>query len=190
MGRPPRIQSTGMTFHVTSRAVRREALFHDRLDFANLLELVDHAVAKYAWTCLAYCVMPNHFHLLVRLGDANLSTGMHLINQRYACRFNRRYDHKGHVFDDRFGAKPVLDDAHLLETIRYVPLNPVRAGLCGDPAGWEWSSFRATAGLACAPAFLATKEARVYFSGPSAREQQRRYADFVRDRAPAPPNAT
>ena len=170
-----------MTFHITSRGVRREPLFHDRLDFVRLLELVDRATRKFNWICLAYVVMTNHFHLVVRLRAANLSTGMHLINHRYAVRFNGRYGHQGHAFEARFATRLIEREAHLLEVLRYVPLNPVRAGLCSDPADWEWSSFRPTAHLARPPAFLATREARACFPGSTAREQGERYAQFVRD---------
>jgi putative transposase len=180
MGRAPRIQGEGMTFHITSRGVRRDPLFHDRLDFVRLLELIGRATRRFNWVCLAYCVMINHFHLVVRLRDANLSTGMHLINNRYAIRFNDRYGHKGHAFDARFAAQPIEREGHFLEALRYVPLNPVRAGLCRDPADWEWSSFRPTAGLARPPAFLATREARGLFFGSTTREQADSYASFVR----------
>ena len=180
MGRPARIQGEGMTFHITSRGVRREPLFRDRLDFVRLLELVDRATRKFNWVCLAYCLMTNHFHLVLRLRDANLSAGMHLINHRYACRFNERYELKGHAFDARFGAALIEKEAHLLEAMRYVPLNPVRAGLCHDPAQWEWSSFRSTAHLVRPPGFLATQEARACFPGTTAREQGDGYAQFVR----------
>jgi REP-associated tyrosine transposase len=169
-----------MTFHITSRGVRREPLFRDRFDFLRLLELLDRATHECNWTCLAYCLMTNHFHLVLRLREANLSSGMHLVNQRYARGFNDRYELKGHVFEARFTSTLIERDAHFLEVLRYVPLNPVRAGLCDDPADWEWSSFRSTAYLARPPTFLATREARAWFPAPTARERAARYAQHVR----------
>jgi len=169
-----------MTFHVTSRGVRREPLFNDRLDFVRLLELLDRAVERCNWLCLAYCLMTNHFHLVVGLSEGNLSAGMQLIKHRYALRFNERYELTGHVFETRFAAQPIEREAHFLETLRYVALNPVRAGLCDDPADWEWSSFRATARLVRPPRFLAVREARDSFPGSTPDERGDWYAEFVR----------
>jgi len=175
-----RVQSEGMTFHVTSRGVRREPLFHDRLDFVRLLGVVDHAVAVSEWVCLAYCLMRNHFHLVVRLRRASLSSGMHRINSQYARRYNERHGQVGHVFEARFAAAAIVGEAHFFEVLRYVPLNPVRAGICSDPADWEWSSFRATAGLARPPAFLAAREVRSIFPGSTVRQRVDEYTRFVR----------
>src|SRR5262249_23150596 len=114
------------------------------------------------------------------LRGATLSRGMHLINSRYARRFNDRYDLTGHVFESRFAASEIRTEAHLLGALRYVSLNPVRAKLCKDPAEWEWSSFRSTAGLARPLAFLAIDDVYALFPGATAREQRDRYARFVR----------
>jgi putative transposase len=175
-----------MTFHITSRGVRKEPLFHDRLDFVRLLGVIDDAVAVSEWVCLAYCLMTNHFHLVVRLGRASLSSGMHRINSQYARRYNERHGQVGHVFEARFAAAAVIHESHLFEALRYVPLNPVRAGICSDPGEWEWSSFRATAGLARPPAFLAAREARAIFPGSTVSERGAEYARFVRSAVQEP----
>lgn len=184
MGRPPRIQPAASTFHVTARGVRREALFRDRLDHTRHLEQVAAACRRFAWTCLAWCHVTNHFHLLIRIEDETLSSGMHWLNWMYARRFNERYGYTGHVFERRFGATLVEQEEHLLEAIRYVPLNAVRAGLCADPVDWEWSSFRATARLARPPAFLAVGRVHELFGRTPARAAER-YAAFVRARLDA-----
>lgn len=183
MGRALRAQPAGTTFHITSRGVRQQALFADRLDFVRFLEIVAHAVLKYDWTCLAYCLMMNHFHLVIRVERETLSAGMHIVNGVYARRFNERHLLAGHVFDSRFAAQQLVDEAHLLETLRYVPLNPVRAGSCPDPSDWEWSSFRATAGIVRPPAFLSVGEVLELFAGSTHRQRQARYCDFVREGA-------
>lgn len=179
MGRPPRLQPAFATFHVTARGVRREALFRDRLDHALHQLLLASACQRFDWVCLAWCQLTNHFHLLLRLRHENLSAGMHWLNWTYARRFNERHALTGHVFERRFHAEHVVREAHLLETLRYVPLNAPRAGLCADPGDWEWSSFQATARLVRPPAFLAVKEVHELFGGTPARAAER-YAAFVR----------
>ena len=135
------------------------------------------------WSCLAYCLMTNHFHLVVALRDETLSRGMHRLNGLYARRFNERYGHFGHVFEARFASEVVESEEQLLEALRYVVLNPVRAGLCSDPTDWPWSSFRATAGIERCPRFLAAARVRALFA-PGARGADL-YAEFVRARASA-----
>ena len=132
------------------------------------------------WVCLAYCLMTNHFHLVLALREETLSRGMHRLNLLFARRFNERHGHVGHLFEARFSAGVIESESHLLESLRYVVLNPVRAGLCADPAGWAWSSFRATAGIERCPRFLAARRVRSMFApGPRGAEL---YAEFVRDR--------
>jgi REP element-mobilizing transposase RayT len=180
VGRERRTQPAGETFHVIARGVRREPIFRDRLDHVRHLEIVAEAVERYCWKCLAWTQLPNHFHLLIRLvEDGTLSPGMHRVNWSYARRFNERYGLTGHVFERRFHAEHVEGHEHLLEALRYIPLNAPRAGLWRDPADWEWSSFRATAGLARPPSFLAVREVNELFGGSPARAAER-YASFVR----------
>lgn len=139
------------------------------------------SVYRCRWTCLAYCLMTNHFHLVLSLSAPNLSAGMHRLNGLYARRFNERHGYVGHLFGARYVSIAITSEAHFLDAIRYVVLNPVTAGLCDDPADWEWSSFRATAGLERCPRFLAAARVRAQFGrGAMAAD---RYAAFVRDRA-------
>jgi REP element-mobilizing transposase RayT len=174
------MQPAGETFHVVARGVRREPIFGDRLDHVRHLEIVADTVACWGWTCLAWTQLPNHFHLLIRLAEhGSLSPGMHRANWIYARRFNERYGLSGHVFERRFHAEHVQREEHLLETLRYIPLNAPRAGMCGDPGDWEWSSFRATARLVRPPAFLAVGVVHELFGGGPARAAER-YAAFVR----------
>ena len=120
-----------------------------------MLALLDHVTAKTSsWKVLAYCLMPNHVHLVVEAEVAELSDAMRRLNGGYAQRFNRVHGYRGHLFQGRFHSRPVLDEGHLPESIRYVVLNPVRAGLCERPEHWRWSSYRASVGLAPTPRFL------------------------------------
>jgi REP element-mobilizing transposase RayT len=173
------VQPAFSTFHVTARGVRREPIFLDRLDHRRHVELLGMAVQRFGWDCFAWCHVTNHFHLVVRLREETLSAGMHWLNWMYARRFNERYGLTGHVFERRFHGELVAREEHLLETLRYVALNPVRAGLCADPAEYEWSSFRATARLCRPEAFLARREVHELFGRSPARAAER-YAAFVR----------
>lgn len=181
MGRAAREQPVGPFLHVTSRGVRRAPLFVDDADHRMFIAFLAQSIHRYQWTCFAYCLMANHFHVLMSLSAPNLSRGMHRLNSLYARRFNERHGHSGHVFDARFASRTIESEAHLLDAARYIVLNPVRAGLCSDPAEWSWSSFRATAGLEPCPRFLAAARVRRLFARGSRGAEL--YADFVRDRA-------
>jgi putative transposase len=173
MARSLRLEVPDGIFHVTSRGWERRPLFAADADRFTFLSLVERTLARYAWSCLTYCLMDNHFHLVVRTPQANLSRGMQNLNTRYATAFNRRYDRVGSLFDRRYRATLVQRDAHLLEVLRYVALNPVRAERCSHPSAWPWSAHREIAGQA-EPGFVAVEEVRSYFNGTD-------YADFVAD---------
>jgi putative transposase len=166
-------------FHVTARGVRRTDLFTDDVDRRLYLELLASTVARFRWQCLGYCLMGNHVHLLIQLRLPNLSRGMQRIHGMYACRFNTRHGHVGHVFDRRFSSSHIASESHLLATFRYIALNPVRAHLCSDPADFRWSSFAATARLAPWPRFLARHRIRQIFGG-SATNAGMEYEALVR----------
>jgi REP element-mobilizing transposase RayT len=154
MSAKPRQEVAGGIFHVTPRGNAREVIFLDELDYMEFLRALATAVAQARWLCHSYCLLPNHYHLLLETPEPTLATGMRCLNGRFAQRFNRRYDRVGHVFQGPYGAELVQTDAHLRETCRYIALNPVRAGLCEDPAEWPWSSYAALAGLEEGPSFL------------------------------------
>jgi len=142
--RPPRVQFEGATYHIVTRGVRKLPLFTDDRDREFFLELLDLTVARYEWELHAYCLMTNHFHLLISTPGANVSAGMQYLNSCYAQWFNWRHDYEGHLVERRFRSKLIETDEQLFETARYIVLNPVRAGICATAAEWPWSSYRAT----------------------------------------------
>jgi REP element-mobilizing transposase RayT len=175
MARPLRIEFPGALYHVTSRGNARAPIFQEDEDRRLLLRVLGSVVERYRWLCHAYCLMTNHYHVLVETPEANLSRGMRQLNGLYTQRFNRAHERVGHLLQGRFGAVLVEREAHLLELARYVVLNPVRAGLVDSPEAYPWSSLRATLGLAGAPLWLTTGAITARF-GCCAR-----YLDFVRE---------
>ena len=151
MSRPLRIEFPDALYHVTSRGDRREDIFEDDQDRQTFLETLEQVITQFNWTCYAWCLMDNHYHLLIQTPDGNLSKGMRQLNGVYTQASNRRHGRVGHLFQGRFKAILVDSDAYLLELARYVVLNPVRAGMVKKPDGWAWSSYRASLGLEPAP---------------------------------------
>jgi putative transposase len=169
VGRQPREFVLGGMYHIYSRGSNRHSIFtfdSDRIDF---LECLDRVVRRYELTCLSYCLMPNHYHLVVETPDGRLSNAMKALNGRYALRFNRRHGRDAHLFKNRFGAVLQETESQLLQTIRYVARNPIDAGLCAQPDEWPWSSYGASAGLTKAPAFLSVHPVHSLFVGEADR---------------------
>ena len=178
MSRPIRIEFPNALYHVTSRGDRREAIFEDDEDRRIFLQTLEQAVKQFNWLCHAWCLMDNHYHLLIQTPDGNLSKGMRQLNGVFTQASNRRHRRVGHLFQGRFKAILVDSDAYLLELARYVVLNPVRAGLVKRAQDWPWSSYRASMGLAAPTPFLAVDGLLAQFA--RRRDTARtRYAQFV-----------
>jgi len=156
MSRPLRIEVPGGLFHVTSRGDRREAIYLDDADRQQWLALLGDVCQRFNWVCHAYCLMDNHFHIVVETVEGNLSVGMRQLNGVYTQWHNRAHGRVGHVFQGRFKAIVIQRESYLLELARYVVLNPVRAGLCPLPELWPWSSYRAMVGSVQPPEWLQT----------------------------------
>lgn len=156
MARPLRIEYEGAIYHVTSRGNAGEAIYLNDTDRDRFLELLGIVVEQFGWICHAYCLMTNHFHLLVETPAPNLSRGMKHLNGVYTQWFNRQHARVGHLVQGRFKAILVEKESYLLELARYIVLNPVRAQMVRSAREWRWSSYRSTARLASPPAFLAT----------------------------------
>src|SRR4051812_4603573 len=185
MPRPPRNWAPGGTYHVFTRGSNRQALFRLDFDRQDMLGYVGVVSERYELECLAFSLMTNHIHFLFRTPDVPepaLSRALRDLNGTHSRRFNRRYGREAHAFRNRFGAVLQETDDQLLWTARYVVRNPVEAGLCAHPAEWPWSSYRATAGLEDAPAFLSIGAVLELFdSRPDAAMSK--YVEFV-DRTP------
>jgi putative transposase len=154
MARPLRIEFPGAVYHVTSRGNARERIFHGERDNQIFLEILGNAIGRYSWLCYAYCLMENHYHLIIETPEPNLSKGMQYLNGAYTQAHHRRHQTVGHLLQGRFKSIIVDKEHYLLEPARYVALNPVRAGIAGNPQEWPWSSYSATAGLKPAPPYL------------------------------------
>ena len=180
MGRELRVEVPEGTYHLTTRGSNREQIFWTDEDRSLFLRLLGIVTVKYSWTVLAYCLMTNHYHLVLEIADGGLSAGMQWLNGTYSRITNQRHGRTAHLFRNRFSSRLIESDEHLLTACRYVVLNPVRAGLCAHPGDWPWSSYRATAGIAPRPAFLADGELLRRFARP-VPEARRLYAEFVEE---------
>jgi len=179
MARPLRLRFPGGIYHVTARGNDRHAIFEDDVDFSQFLAVLASVVARYRVRCHAYCLMGNHYHLLLETPGANLSLAMRQLNGVYTQRFNRRHERCGHVLQGRFGARLVDADAYLHEVCRYIALNPVRAGLVSHPRDWVWSSFLATAGESPVPGYLTVDWVLALRGTTSRAAAERSYVRFV-----------
>ena len=154
MSRPLRLEYAGALYHVTSRGDRREDIYETDSDRRNFISILGDVCDQFNWRCHAYCLMTNHYHLLIETPDANLSKGMRQLNGVYSQSFNKAHGRVGHVFQGRYKAIHVEKETYLLELARYIVLNPVRAKMISLPHEWPWSSYRATVGLADTPFWL------------------------------------
>ena len=184
MARRYREQAPGLIYHVTSRGNRGEPIFADDFDRQRFIGLLALVIRKYDWICHAYCLMTTHYHLLLTTRKPNIGRGMHVLNGRYAQSFNRRHKVWGHLFQDRYYSVVVEHESHLLELIRYIALNPVRAGMCGAPEEWQWSSYRFTLGLRESPPFVSDDFLLQCFA-PDHERARRKLRAFVDPATPA-----
>ena len=180
MPRSPRIEIPGGAYHVGGRGNRGCRIFADAYEGRIFLKLLERVSRRYSWTCYAYCLMSNHYHLVLRLEDGGLSDGIRELNGGFARFTNVRHGLEGHLFRNRFWSELIEDDAYLLQASRYIVLNPVRAHLCTTPEQWRWSSHRSYIGLDYAPGFLAVNDFLRLFA-PSARSARNLYCKFVED---------
>ncbi len=180
MVRPLRIEYPGAVYHVTSRGDRREPIAVDDVDRAAFFAILAQAFERFDAHALAYCLMGNHYHLVILTREANLSRLMRHINGVYTQTFNRRHQLTGHLFQGRFKAILVDSDSYLLEVCRYVDLNPVRANMVDSPDAYPWSSYRALTGLADKPHWLDSQSVYEQVApGKSAIQAAKKYEEFV-----------
>ena len=181
MSRQLRIEYPGAVYHGTARGNGKAIIFIDDDDRYKFLDTLESCTKAFNFICHGYCIMGNHYHLLIETPDANLSAGIHRLNSIYAQYFNKQYDHVGHVFQGRFKAIIVQRDNYLLELCRYIVLNPVRAGIVNHPSEYKWSSYCHTIGTAekISP-FLTTDWILAQFDSDFSLAR-RSYINFVMD---------
>jgi putative transposase len=191
MPRAPRHEQPNAWYHVTARGVERRSIFLDAIDRRFFLTVLEDVRDAQGWSCLSYCLMGNHYHLLIRTPDPTLAVGMQRLNGRYAQRFNWRYGRSGHLLERRYRAELITRPAHVLESFRYIALNPVKSGVARSPAGYAWSAHRALAGLVSS-GLVAVREALSLFH-PDLLLARRAYRAFVEgalDHEPMAPTRT
>jgi putative transposase len=179
MARPIRIEYAGALYHVTSRGDRREDIFLDDNDRLIWLAIFADVCSRFNWRCHTWCLMDNHYHIVVETIEGNLAKGMRHLNGVYTQKSNRRHQRVGHVFQGRYKAILVQKNCYLLELSRYVVLNPVRAQMVNDVSDWQWSSFHAMLDFAACPEWLETDWLLSQF-GDSRQLAVKSYINFVR----------
>jgi len=159
---PLRDESPGY-HHVVTRGNNKRAIYLDDRDREFFCSSVTRIARKYGWTILAYCLMDNHYHLLISVGEKGLSDGMCELNSGYACTFNARHGRVNHLFGKRYWNRRITTDASLWNVVRYIVQNPRRAGGEKPLEGYRWTSYAATIGLAFADIQLARTEVLRFF---------------------------
>ncbi len=180
MARPLRIEYPGAVYHITSRGNAKLPIYEHFNDKKQFLSILTDLVERYRWLCHAYCLMDNHYHLLIETIEPNLSAGMRQLNGVYAQTFNRKYQRVGHLFQGRYKSIVVEKKTYLLELARYIVLNPVRAKMISNPSKYSWSSYKAISGLIKPPPFLTTDWILNQF-GKKKGIAQKKYREYVRE---------
>jgi REP element-mobilizing transposase RayT len=178
MTRPLRLEFSGALYHITSRGNGREAIYFSDDDYELFLAVLGDVCERFNWVVHAYCLMTNHYHLLVETPDGNLSQGMRQLNGVFTQRINRRYRRVGHLFQGRYKAILVDRDGYLLELCRYIVLNPMRAHMVESLDDYRWSSWHCSTGRASPPAWLAIDNLLSQFAKRRA-VAIRKYTEFV-----------
>ena len=177
MSRPLRVEYPGAVYHITSRGNERKNIFKSDGDCKLFMNILRQIISRFHWLCHGYALMGNHYHLLIETPEPNLSRGMRQLNGVYTQEINRIHRRVGHLFQGRYKAVVVDKDEYLLEVSRYIVLNPVRAGIVKGPDEWEWSSYRALAGIGKPPDFLTIDWILSQFGKDEAARKA--YIDFV-----------
>lgn len=177
MARSLRIEYNGALYHITSRGNKQENIFLTDTDRSLFLAILGEVCARCRWICYSYCLMGNHYHLLIETPEGNISKGMRLLNGIYTQRFNRLHLKVGHVFQGRFKGILVEKESYLLELCRYIVLNPVRANMVATASDWKWSSYRAAICEEQSPNWLSSNNILALFSNdiPSAVKKFQEY---------------
>jgi REP element-mobilizing transposase RayT len=149
-----RDEVAGGTHHAIAKGNAGAAIVADDHDRDAFIRRVGETIRRHEWSCLAYCLLDTHVHLILETPHPNLGAGMKSLLGPYAQNFNWRHEREGHLFRARFYSRRIQSQSHLIAAINYVALNPVRAGLVRRPEQWRWSSYAATIGRRAVPSFL------------------------------------
>jgi len=183
MARPARGEIHAGTYHGTHRSAGPILMFRDDSDRMDFCIRVARVIDKQRWLCRAFCLMPTHYHLFLDVDENELQAGMQYLNGTYAQNFNRRHRRSGHLRGDRYFARPVESDGHMLQAFRYIARNPVAAGLCEQPQDWIWGSYRDCVELDSRFSFVTHEPIRAYFGSDRAKAIQL-LRTFVEDLEP------
>jgi REP element-mobilizing transposase RayT len=177
MPRQPRAEYESGVYHVIARGNRRHPIYADDADHERYIGRLGRIVVRMRWSCMAFCLMRNHVHLLIETRMPNLGVGMQRLHGPYAQYFNGRHDEVGHLFQGRFKAVPIRTDAHFCMVAAYIANNPVAAGLCRAAVEWPWSSHAATL-RGTEPDWLDVGRLHAYF-GAQGGDPELRLREFV-----------
>ena len=176
-----RVVFRGAIYHVMARGNRKQTIFADGKDRRQFLKILAAGLQRYGVECYAYCLMGNHFHLIVRTPRANISRFMHHVDGLYARYVNWRHQVTGHLFQGRYVAILVDDTSYLRDAISYILRNPVTAGVCRVPELWPWSSYNATMGTV-SPGCLTLTWLPSLFGAPSLQESRMLLTEYIKSR--------
>ena len=178
MARPLRIEFPGAIYHIMSRGIRKDLIFLEGNDWIRFLKILASVVERFNWLLHSYCLMENHYHLLIETPDGILASGMKYLNSVYSQWFNKKYGHVGHLLQGRYKSRLIDTDNEFLAAARYIALNPFKARIVEDPVQWNWSSYRAIAGIGKVPDCLIVDWVLGMFSSDRI-EAQKLYREFV-----------
>jgi len=154
MARKPRLEFPGAIYHINHRGNHQEYIYLDDDDRKLFLKLLKTTIERMNWICHAYCLMGNHYYLLIEIQEGILSRGMAWLNGVYTQNFNRKYGITGHLFQGRFKSKPIEDNMQFLMAARYIVRNPLEANIVESAELWPWSSYQPTVGIMAPPEYL------------------------------------
>jgi REP element-mobilizing transposase RayT len=163
VARPLRIIDPTAIYHVGSRGCNKAQIIWDDVDCRSFSKELAWVASRYRWSVFAWCLMPNHHHVVLRASEGGFSEGFHQLNGNYSRRTNKRHGRCDHLFKNRPWSRELESHAHLINALVYVLRNPVKAGICSWSHEWAYSSYRATVALEEAPAWLVVGEVLALF---------------------------
>ena len=180
MRRDQRVEVAGGLYHVVTRGNDRQPIYFANWSGRLFVRLLEQTARRFDWAVLAYCLMANHYHVVLQISERGYSGGMCELNGSFAKISNARLERTNHLFGRRFWSEQIQDDEYLVTACRYVVLNPERAGAIDDARWWRWSSLGATLGYESAPSFLRTEKLLGLF-GSDPRAARWHFEAFVEE---------